>query len=334
MILGCAGHRLSADEEDFFRDAQPWGLILFKRNISDQRQVSLLCSRFRELVNRTDAPVFVDQEGGRVQRLAAPEWPRYPAAGRFLDACSGDLDAASNLVELSARLTALDLISAGITVNCMPVLDIHYPGAHDAIGDRAYSSRPEHVIALGRAAADGLMYGGIVPVMKHMPGQGRAMSDSHEELPEISASQSDLSRTDFVPFRALSNLPMGMTAHVLLSSIDPSNPVTMSKIVIETVIREDIGFNGLLISDDLSMKALGGSFRQRAERLFRAGCDIALHCNGTMNEASAVVEGSPPLRDDAQRRASAALEMVKSPREGFDPVEARLKIDAMLARGL
>ena len=334
VVLGCSGYRFSADEERFFRDAQPWGLILFKRNVSDPSQLASLCARFRELVERSDAPVFVDQEGGRVQRLSVPNWQKYPAAGRFLTASGGDLNAAAELVRLAARLTAFDLASVGITANCMPVLDVPIPGAHEAIGDRAYSFLPEEVVALGRAAATGLISGGVLPVMKHMPGQGRAMLDSHEDLPEISASFKDLSGTDFVPFKGLSDLPIGMTGHVLFSAIDPSNSATMSKIVIENIVRGEIGFKGLLISDDLSMKALGGSFRQRAERLFSAGCDIALHCNGLMQEASGVVEGSSMLDGEALKRADAALELIKLPPEGFDPVEGRQKLDAMLAHSL
>lgn len=283
---------------------------------------------------RSDAPVFVDQEGGRVQRLAAPNWPKYPAAGRFLAAMGGNLTAAAELVRLSARLSAIDLASVGISVNCMPVLDVPVPGAHEAIGDRAYSSVPAEVVRLGRAAADGLMRGGVLPVLKHMPGQGRAMSDSHEDLPVISASRDELSRSDFVPFRELSDLPLGMTGHVLLSTIDPTSPATMSKIVIDSLIRGDIGFEGLLISDDLSMKALGGSFRQRAERLVSAGCDIALHCNGLIDEASGVVEGSAVLDGAALRRAGAALDAINAMSDGFDPVEARQKLDAMLAHRL
>jgi len=244
------------------------------------------------------------------------------------------LNAAAELVRLAARLTAFDLASVGITANCMPVLDVPIPGAHEAIGDRAYSYRPEEVVTLGRAAATGLISGGVLPVMKHMPGQGKAMLDSHEDLPEVSASFKDLSGTDFVPFKGLSDLPMGMTGHVLFSAIDPSNPATMSKIVIENIVRGEIGFKGLLISDDLSMKALGGSFRQRAERLFSAGCDIALHCNGLMQEASGVVEGSSMLDGEALKRADAALELIKLPPEGFDPVEGRQKLDAMLAHSL
>lgn len=330
-MLGCAGTELTSDEVQFFRTAQPWGLILFRRNIADPSQVRALCDRFREIVGRHNAPVFVDQEGGRVQRLTTPHWKKYPAASSFLRASKGDVALASGFVRLAARLMACDLFKVGITVDCMPVLDVPIAGANPAIGDRAYSSNPDRVAVLGRAAAEGLMSGGILPVIKHMPGHGRALLDSHEALPVVKTDIEALSSTDFVPFKRLSDLPIGMTAHVLFHEIDNVSPATLSKRVIESVIRGEIGFDGLLLSDDLSMKALGGGFRERAERLFVAGCDIALHCNGLMDEARAVVDGVPVLAGIALQRAERALRLVCSPSDAFDPVEGRRKLDEALA---
>ena len=331
VVLGCSGFVLSRDEEQFFRDALPWGVILFKRNISDPFQVRSLCDRFREIVGRHDAPVFVDQEGGRVQRLTFPHWNKYPAAATFLQLSGGNITLAAEYVYLSAQLMAYDLFEVGISVNCMPVLDTPIRGSNQVIGDRAYSNEPEVIATLGRAAAHGLMRGGVLPVMKHMPGHGRALLDSHEALPSVEASYTELSKSDFIPFKLLSDLPIGMTAHILFHEIDALAPATMSKIVIETIIRQAIGFDGLLLSDDLSMKALGGSFRERAERLFMAGCDIALHCNGLMDEARGVVEGVGHLDGVALNRAERALRLLRSPRDSFDPVEGRRKLDAALA---
>lgn len=329
--MGCAGTDLTSDEVQFFRTAQPWGLVLFRRNISDPSQVRALCERFREIVGRHDAPVFVDQEGGRVQRLSIPHWKKYPAASTFLRASGGDLDVAADYVRWAARLMANDLFDVGITIDCMPVLDVLTQGSSPAIGDRAYSSSPENIAVLGRAAAEGLMSGGVLPVMKHIPGHGRALLDSHEALPIVDTELDELSRSDFVPFKRLSDLPIGMTAHVLFRAIDAVSPATLSHKVIGTVIRGEIGFDGLLLSDDLSMKALGGSFRERAERLFIAGCDIALHCNGLMSEAQAVVEGARVLDGISLQRAEQALSLLRLPSENFDPVEGRRKLDAALA---
>ena len=331
IILGCSGYSFSPDEIQLFEQAEPWGLILFKRNISDLDQVRELCQRFRDLVGRADAPVFVDQEGGRVQRLSAPYWPKYPAAEKFLAVYSGDLAPACDLAYLSARLTAHDLQQVGISVNCMPVLDVPIPGAHQAIGDRAYSPDPRQIAELGLAAARGLLSGGILPVVKHMPGQGRAMLDSHEALPRVDATMEELSKSDFIPFRSLAGLPIGMTGHVLFSQIDEVWPATMSRTVIEKVIRTEIGFQGLLLSDDVSMKALNGGFRERTERLFAAGCDIALHCNGLLDEARAVVEGAPFLSGLSLHRAERALGMRGDIQDDFDPVEGRRKLEAALA---
>jgi beta-N-acetylhexosaminidase len=325
LICGCSGLALTEEETTFIRDAQPWGFILFRRNVGDRDQLRGLTSAFRELVGRDDAPVLIDQEGGRVQRLAAPNWPAYPSAASF-DATIGDSAAALEAARLGARLMAYDLIEVGINMNCAPVLDVAQPGAHAVIGSRSYSSDPIRVAAFGRAVAEALMTGGVAPVIKHMPGHGRATVDSHLELPVVSASLAELTKHDFVPFMALGDLPMAMTAHVVYSAIDPSRPATISPEVVARIMREQIGFGGLIISDDLSMKALGGSFAERARGVFEAGVDIALHCNGDPAEASAVAGACPELSGDALRRAGAALARIAHAPEALDVEEARAKM--------
>lgn len=332
FVAGCAGLALTDEERAFLRDADPFGLILFRRNVADPMQVRALTAAFRETVGRADAPVLVDQEGGRVQRLGPPHWPRYPAGrayGRVLGG-AGPEDAA-DAARIGARLIAHDLAALGITVDCLPVLDVPMPGAHDIIGDRAYADEPATVAALGRAAAEGLMEGGVLPVMKHVPGHGRAFSDSHETLPRVDASLDDLRARDFAPFRDLADLPVAMTAHVVFEAIDPDGPATTSREVVQTIIRREIGLDGLLLTDDLSMKALSGGFRDRAEAAFRAGCDVALHCNGQLDEARAVAEAAPRLAGDALRRADAALARLSCQAADFDPVDARHRLDAALA---
>ena len=332
LILGCAGPIFTDDEEAFFSTAKPWGLILFRRNIADSEQVKALCARFRELVSREDAPVLIDQEGGRVQRMCPPLWRRYPAARKYLEASSGDIPKAVEMARLGSRLIAHDLKACGITVDCMPVLDCPVEGANDAIGDRAYASEPVAISALARAAADGLLEGGVLPIIKHMPGHGRAMVDSHYALPVVKADRGVLETSDFLPFRALNHYPVAMTGHIVFDAIDPSfNPATTSKAVIEHIIRGWIGFDGLLLSDDLSMKALSGDFSQRTHALFAAGCDIALHCNGLMEEARAVAEATPELTGRSLERALTALSWLKRPQTMLDPVEAGKIIDRVLA---
>ena len=331
LILGCAGPIFTDDEEAFFSTAKPWGLILFRRNIADSEQVKALCARFRELVSREDAPVLIDQEGGRVQRMCPPLWRRYPAARKYLEASSGDIPKAVEMARLGSRLIAHDLKACGITVDCMPVLDCPVEGANDAIGDRAYASEPVAISALARAAADGLLEGGVLPIIKHMPGHGRAMVDSHYALPVVKADRGVLETSDFLPFRALNHYPVAMTGHIVFDAIDPFNPATTSKAVIEHIIRGWIGFDGLLLSDDLSMKALSGDFSQRTHALFAAGCDIALHCNGLMEEARAVAEATPELTGRSLERALTALSWLKRPQTMLDPVEAGKIIDRVLA---
>ncbi len=330
FICGVSGLVLSDEERGFLAGSKPWGLILFKRNVKDKAQISALTAEFRAIVGRADAPVLVDQEGGRVQRLGPPVWDAYAAAARFDELpCSDDRKA--DLVRLSARLMGRDLRACGIDVDCLPVLDVPAPGGHNVIGDRAYSPDPAQVARLGGAAAAGLMQAGVLPVMKHVPGHGRAGADSHLELPKVDASLAALERADFAPFRALAHLPMAMTAHVVYTAIDPTGPATTSRKVVQEIIRQAIGFDGLLMSDDLSMKALSGSFDARARALFAAGVDMALHCNGDLAEARQVAAASPELDGRSAERAAAALALIAGPPEVFDPVDARAKLDSALA---
>lgn len=329
FIVGCAGTELSADEASFLRRAEPWGVILFRRNVDSPEQVRALTAAIREALGRAEAPILVDQEGGRVQRMGPPKWPAYPS-GRVY---GGMRDPAlrRGVVRLGARLMAHDLKSVGINVDCAPVLDVPVPGAHGVIGDRAFGSDPETVADLGRAVAEGLLAGGVLPVLKHMPGHGRAGADSHEALPVVEAGLEELEAQDFEPFRRLADMPLAMTAHVVFTALDPASPATTSEIVIRDIVRGRIGFDGLLLSDDLSMQALSGSLRERAEAVFRAGCDLALHCNGKLDEMERVAATAPPLARAARRRAEAALARIGRAPEPFDPVDARAEFEAALA---
>ena len=329
MICGCSGLTLTPEEIAFIRAAQPWGFILFKCNVADREQLRALTSAFRELVGRTDAPVLIDQEGGRVQRLAAPNWPTYPSAESF-DATISDPTAALDAARVCARLIAHDLLEVGINVNCAPVLDVAQLGMHAVIGSRSYSSDPIRVAAFGRAVAEAYLAGGVAPVIKHIPGHGRATVDSHLELPVVNASLSELTKHDFAPFAALGNLPMAMTAHVVYTTIDPARPATISPVVVTKIMREQIGFTGLIISDDLSMKALGGSFADRARAVFAAGVDIALHCNGDLDEARAVAGACPQLEGEALRRAESAMARVAHAPEALDVVKARMVVSQVV----
>ncbi|RBP00966.1 beta-N-acetylhexosaminidase [Roseiarcus fermentans] len=325
FIAGCAGLALDADERAFLRDADPWGLILFKRNVADRGQLRALTAAFRECVGRGDAPVLIDQEGGRVQRMGPPEWGAFPAAGRVGAGFAPDLaDASARLI---GRLIAHDLSEVGITVDCAPVLDVAEAGTHAVIGARAWGHDPVRVAALGRAFAEGLLAGGVAPVIKHIPGHGRARADSHRELPVVEASRAELAR-DFAPFEALADLPMAMTAHVVYRAIDPDRPATASRIVVEQVMRGEIGFGGLIMSDDLSMNALTGGFEARARAVFEAGLDLALHCNGDLAEGRAVASAAPALAGKSLARAAAALATIRAP-EPFDLERARADLAAI-----
>ena len=307
MILGAAGKRLSEDEKAFHRAEKPWGFILFARNIDTADQVRALVVEMREAVDRPDAPVFIDQEGGRVQRLRPPLAPNYPPAAELGALYARDPQAGLRSAWLMARLHAFDLLRLGITADCLPVLDVPTEGAHDVIGNRAYGRDPDTVAALGRATAEGLLSGGVLPVVKHIPGHGRAGADTHHELPKVDASLAELEAHDFAPFKALADMPFAMTAHVVYSAIDGLMPATTSPAVIQDIIRDHIGFDGLLMSDDVSMQALSGDFRDRTDAIFAAGCDVILHCNGVMDEMRQVVAQTPVLRDKAETRANLAL---------------------------
>ena len=327
-ILGCAGPTLSPEERAFFADAQPWGFILFARNVESPDQVRRLTADLREAVGRADAPILVDQEGGRVQRLGPPHWRRYPPGRAYGELPTDDPLLRREIARLGGRLLAHDLSQLGITVDCAPVLDAPQPGAHDVIGDRAYSADPEEIAVLGRAVCEGLIAGGVLPVIKHIPGHGRALADSHKELPVVDASLAELEARDFVPFRALSNMPMAMTAHIVFSAIDPDRPATVSRKAITQAIRGACGFEGLLMSDDLEMEALKGDLTARAEAVMWGGCDVVLYCHGDVADKAAVIAGTKSLTGKAARRAAAALARIAQAPEPFDAEAGRARFDA------
>lgn len=322
FVTGLKGTVLSADERSFLADAAPWGLILFRRNVEDPDQLRRLTGDFRDAVG-WQAPVLVDQEGGRVQRLTAPHWRKYPSGQRLAGAAA--LAGDPKLIEDVAHLIGDDLSAVGIDVDCAPCLDIATPGMTPAIGDRSYGERVDQVAAAGRSVAAGLMAAGLLPVIKHVPGHGRARVDSHHELPVVDAGLESLEATDFAPFVALADLPAAMTAHLVYTAIDPDRPATQSSIVINEIIRGRIGFDGLLFSDDLSMNALKGTLGERARATLAAGCDIALHCSGDMGEMVSVAAEAPELVGKAAARAERALKgRVGSPHDDADGVLARL----------
>ena len=329
-IYGCAGQTLSEEERAFFREAQPWGFIVFGRNIADRAQLRALCDALRETVGDAKAPILADQEGGRVSRLKPPEWKVHSPARAFGELHANDAEAAREATYLNARLIAHDLAEVGLNVDCLPVLDVPVEGASDVIGDRAFAFTPPAIIDLGRAQIEGLLDGGVLPVMKHIPGHGRAAADTHFELPHVTATADDLSASDFVTFRSLSDCPLAMTAHVVYDAIDPNRPATTSPKVIRDVIRGEIGFDGLLMSDDLSMKALTGSIRARAKAALFAGCDVVLHCNGGFAEMCEVAEEAGPLEGASLKRAEAALAHLKPP-ANFNWVKADRRLSELMA---
>jgi beta-N-acetylhexosaminidase len=327
-IYGCAGTELSAAERAFFCDARPWGFILFARNIADPEQVRALVSSLRETVGN-DAPVLIDQEGGRVARLKPPHWKTFPPARRFGDLYAADPAAAQEACYLNARGIAAELVALGIDVDCVPVLDVPVEGANDVIGDRAFSRDPAVVAALGRTVIDAMLDGGVLPVIKHIPGHGRANADSHHALPHVSTAAADLREMDFKPFRALHDCPLAMTAHVVYEALDAEHPATTSQTIVREIIRGVIGFEGLLMSDDLSMNALAGSLGARARDALAAGCDIVLHCNGRMDEMQAVAREVPPLEGEARARADRALAQRRTPKP-FDAAAAQARVAGLL----
>jgi beta-N-acetylhexosaminidase len=329
FITGLAGTAITSQERAFLQEARPWGLILFKRNIDTAAQVFALVLSFRELMGDA-APVLIDQEGGRVQRMGPPHWPSYPPGSAYGRLYDGDRAKGLAAARLGARLIAEDLMKVGITIDCLPVADVPVSGADAVIGDRAYGDTPEKVSALAAAAAAGLMDGGVLPVLKHIPGHGRATADSHAALPVVDAPRAALEASDFAAFRPLNGLPMAMTAHVVFSAIDPLSPATTSAKMIANVIRDGIGFQGLLMSDDISMGALSGSLRERTRAALAAGCDVALHCNGNLEEMREVAAESPMLTGAPARRAAAALAARHAP-EQIDIPAAREQFAALIA---
>ena len=311
-IYGCLGLTLTEAEKQFFRESDPWGFIIFARNIDNPDQVKALTSELRAAVGR-NAPILIDQEGGRVARLRPPHWRSYPPGRQYGEVYATSPSDGLTAARLGAQLIALELRDVGVDVDCLPVLDVPVPGAHDVIGDRAYGETPEIVSALGRAALEGALIGGVLPIIKHIPGHGRAGVDSHEKLPIVDTERATLTATDFAPFAAMAEAPLAMTAHVIYSAIDDANPATTSPTVISEVIREEIGFSGALMSDDLSMKALGGSFEERTKASLDAGCDLVLHCNGDMNEMVAVAKEAKALTGTSLARADQALAMRTDP---------------------
>jgi beta-N-acetylhexosaminidase len=329
-VFGCAGLTLSDDEKRFFARVNPLGFILFARNADNPAQVKALVDELRACVGRADVPVMIDQEGGRVQRLRPPHWRKAPAGEPFAALASRDMDKAKEALRLNFRLIGRELADLGIDVDCAPVLDVPIPGAHDVIGDRAYGRAPGPVAELGRAVMDGLLDEGVLPIIKHIPGHGRAMVDSHLSLPIVEASLAELEAQDFPPFKALNDAAWAMTAHVVYKAIDPNAPATTSAKAIREIIRGLIGFDGVLVSDDLSMKALGGSFEERTTGALDAGCDVVLHCNGDMAEMEAVARAVRPLTDKARERLARAEAQKRKPGP-LDVAAALARVDTLLA---
>jgi beta-N-acetylhexosaminidase len=309
-ITGLAGLTLTADEASLLARTAPAGLILFARNCDTPEQVRRLVADARAAIGADDALVLIDQEGGRVQRLRPPHWRTLPSGAHIARLAATDSKRGAIAARQIARLTAADLCALGINTNCVPVLDVPQPGSHAVIGDRAYGVDPNAIAKLGRAVADGCLAGGVLPVIKHIPGHGRATADSHFDLPVVTATRGELAAADFAPFKALADLPVAMTAHVVYAAIDPNAPASTSAKAHREVIRGHIGFDGLLMSDDLGMKALRGTFEDRAAAVLRAGSDLVLHCSGNFEEMTAVASAVPALEGrglDRFRRAVAAI---------------------------
>jgi beta-N-acetylhexosaminidase len=331
FITGLSGLELTEAEREFIRAELPWGFILFKRNIETPAQVSALVDELRSVLGEAAAPVLIDQEGGRVQRLSPPHWPVYPPGAVFGALYDIDPQLGLTAARLSSRLIAADLADLGINVDCLPLADVPVAGADAVIGNRAYGTEPNKVAAIARAVTEGLEQGGVLPVLKHIPGHGRATADSHFRLPTVDTARSELERTDFAAFRPLADLPMAMTAHVVFSALDPVHPATTSATIIEQVIRGAIGFQGLLMSDDVSMNALAGSIAERTTAIVAAGCDMVLHCNGNLAEMREVAAETPELTGSALQRAEQALAARKPPLE-LDRQAARAELDALVER--
>ena len=332
VIFGCSGMAVTAEEKSFFAEAGPAGFILFERNCRDRPQIRGLVADLKESVGGVRAGVLIDQEGGRVQRLKPPRWRAAPPAAAFGSLHKHDRVLAQEAARLNARLIAAELRDLGITVNCAPVLDVPGPDGHEIIGDRAFGGDAGTVAALGLAACEGFLTGGVLPVIKHIPGHGRATADSHLELPLVDAEAGDLEAADLAPFRALNHMPWAMTAHVVYGALDAENPATTSAKVIQETIRGTIGFSGVLVSDDIGMKALRGPYDRRAAAALAAGCDLVLHCSGDRAEMEAVAEGTGSLTAEAAARLDRG-EAMRGEAAAWDADAGRARLDEILSHG-
>ena len=332
-IYDCEGARLSKDERAFFRDADPWGFILFARHCESAEAVKAHCAELREAVGR-DAPILIDQEGGRVARMKAPVFPAHPAPAVLGALWKLDPKKAKEAARLNAFLLGRMVSDLGVTIDCVPMLDVPQSDADPVvIGDRALAVHADTIAALGREIIEGLIEGGALPVIKHLPGHGRALVDSHHDLPRVAASKQDLRDYDFKPFQALKDAPIGMTAHIIYESYDAERPATLSPTVIADIIRGEIGFDGLLVSDDLKMKALGGPLAARAGAALKAGCDLALCCNYSLADKVGTAKSVGPLEGTAKERAESALALLKPAKPG-DPAEGYQRLAALIKPAL
>lgn len=331
VILGCSGPTLTEAEKRFFAEVRPFGFILFGRNVVDPAQVAALTAALRDVSGRPDAPILIDQEGGRVRRLRPPVWRDAPAMRPFGDLFARDRQAAREALRLNTHLLADELTAVGVDVDCAPVLDVPVPGSHDIIGDRAFSTDPAVVADLGRVMHDAFLERGVFPVIKHIPGHGRSHVDSHVGLPVVDAPVAALEKADFVPFLAHGDAPFAMTAHIVYTALDADRPATTSPTVIREVVRGVLGFHGLLMTDDLSMKALNGGFEDRARASMEAGCDLVLHCNGDMDEMRAVCAGTPILNDAGMVRWERAQAMRRSPSAPLDVAATTAELTRLTA---
>jgi beta-N-acetylhexosaminidase len=328
FTIGLAGTELAPEEAAFLRYARPCGVILFARNAADPDQLRRLTDAVNAAVGE-EILILIDQEGGRVQRLRPPHWRALPAAAAYCKAYADDLQKAAQAARAAARLTAAELRAVGINTNCAPLLDVPAPDCHGVIGDRAYAAAPQRVATLGAAVAEGLMAGGVLPVMKHMPGHGRAVADSHFDLPVVTASREQLETWDFLPFRALAALPAAMTAHVVFTAFDRHAPASISPQVTQEAIRGAIGFDGLLMSDDLGMKALSGGVAERAAAVLAAGSDVVLACNGGLAESESVAAVAPALQGAALARYERARAVLRQ-QQPFDVAVAEACVAEVL----
>ncbi len=331
VIFGCEGTKLSAAEKKFFKAEQPFGFILFTRNVETPKQLKKLVKSLRSAVGRPDAPVLIDQEGGRVQRLRSPHWFEAKPFGYFGDLYETEPERAIEALRLTTRLINSDLMEAGVTVNCSPCLDLRLPETVDAIGNRAFAGDPEIVARFGAVVVEEMLTAGIIPVIKHMPGHGRATVDSHLALPHVPTPHNVLQETDFAPFKALSMLPWGMTSHIVFDDIDPDQPATQSRAIVEDVIRGEIGFSGLLLTDDLNMEALSGGLAERATAALAAGVDIVLHCSGVLAEMQEVAAVCPLLGEEAQARIDRGNRVFDHPPGKWDRDADQVRLTELLS---